>query len=131
VLWALYFILNIRDKRDEGVKLLTNFTFASVYLIAAMLISGSSFEGIGTKGLLSSVYIGIFEMGLTFWLWLMAMRLATSNAIIGNLIYLTPFISLIFVHFILGEPVYYTTPAGLILIIGGIIYQNSQKTGVS
>jgi len=130
LLWALYFILNIRDSRDEAVKLLANFTFASVYLIATMLITGSSFEGLGIKGLVSSVYIGIFEMGLTFWLWLMAMRHATSNALIGNLVYLTPFISLIFVHFILKEPVYYTTPAGIVLIIGGIIYQNSRKTEV-
>ncbi len=123
--------MNIRDNRDEAVKLFTNFAFASVYLAVTMLITRSSFTGIGMSGLLSSVYIGIFEMGLTFWLWLMAMRHATTNALIGNLVYLTPFISLIFVHFILGEPVYYTTPVGLILIVGGIIYQNHRKRGVT
>jgi len=125
--WALYFILNHRDKRDEAVKLLTNFFFASIYLVAAYLISGYAGVGLTYKAIFSSVYIGIFEMGLTFWLFLMAMRYTSSNALIGNLIYLTPFISLIFVHFILGEPVYYTTPVGLVLIIGGIIYQNQRK----
>ena len=33
VFWAFYFILNVRDKRDEGVKLFLNFLFGSVYLI--------------------------------------------------------------------------------------------------
>lgn len=131
LLWVLYFIMNIRDNRDEAIKLFTNFAFASVYLAGTMLITQSSFTGIGLSGLTSSVYIGIFEMGLTFWLWLMAMRHATTNALIGNLVYLTPFISLIFVHFILGEPVYYTTPVGLMLIVGGIIYQNRRKSVVT
>jgi drug/metabolite transporter (DMT)-like permease len=125
--WALYFILNHRDKRDEAVKLITNFAFASVYLLAATAITASSHETISTKGVLASVYIGIFEMGLTFWLWLMAMKYASTNDKIGNMVYLTPFISLLFVHFILGEPVYYTTPAGLLLIIAGIIYQNRRR----
>jgi hypothetical protein len=39
----------------------------------------------------------------------------------SNLVYLTPFISLVFVHFIFHEPVYYTIPTGLLLIISGIL----------
>jgi drug/metabolite transporter (DMT)-like permease len=40
VFWAFYFILNVKDKRDEGVKLLLNFIFGSIYLIIAMIITG-------------------------------------------------------------------------------------------
>ena len=40
IFWAFYFILNIRDKRDEGVKLLLNLLFGSIYLIIAMIITG-------------------------------------------------------------------------------------------
>lgn len=129
--WALYFIINIRDQRDEAVKLLTNFAFASIFLLTASLITGSSLDMVSLKGVISSVYVGVFEMGLTFWLWLMAMRLAPSNDRIGNLVYLTPFISLVFVHFILHEPVYYTTPAGMVLIIAGIVWQNRRKIPAS
>jgi len=43
---------------------------------------------------------------------------------VSNLVYLAAFLSLIFVHFILNEPVFYTTPAGLLLIITGILIQN-------
>jgi drug/metabolite transporter (DMT)-like permease len=124
VFWALYFILNVRDKRDEAVKLLLNFLFGSVYLVIAMTITGSWQVEPGLKGVAASVYIGIFEMGITFLFWLKALKMASSTDKVSNLVYLAPFISLIFVHFILHEHVYYTTPAGLLLIISGIIIQN-------
>ena len=126
VLWALYFIMNVRDKRDQAVKLFVNFSIASVCLITATLVTGSPLFSVGARGVLASVYTGIFEMGLTFYLWLRAMQLAPTNDKIGNLVYLTPFLSLIFIHFIVKEPVYYTTPGGLILIIAGIVFQNTR-----
>ena len=129
VLWALYFILNVRDKRDEAVKLFTNFAFGSAYMIIAMVLSGSLHEQISLSGAAASVYIGIFEMGITFWLWLRALQLATTSDKISNMIFFAPFISLILLHFIIGEPVYYTTPIGLLIIIGSVLFQNRrQKT---
>ena len=124
VFWAFYFILNVRDKRDEAVKLFLNFLFGSVCLIAAMSITGKWPETIGFKGMASAIYIGLFEMGITFFFWLKALQMASTTDKISNLVYLAPFLSLIFVHFILHEPVFYTTPAGLLLIISGIMIQN-------
>ena len=124
VFWAFYFILNVRDKRDEAVKLFLNFLFGSVYLALAMTITGNWHSLTGFRGLAGSVYIGIFEMGLTFFFWLKALSLAPSTDKVSNLVYLAPFISLLFVHFLLKEPVYYTTPAGLIMITAGILIQN-------
>jgi drug/metabolite transporter (DMT)-like permease len=129
VLWALYFILNVRDKRDEAVKLFTNFAFGSAYMIIAMVLSGSLHEQISLSGAAASVYIGIFEMGITFWLWLRALQLSTTSDKISNMIFFAPFISLILLHFIIGEPVYYTTPIGLLIIIGSVLFQNrGQRT---
>jgi drug/metabolite transporter (DMT)-like permease len=124
VFWAFYFILNVKDKRDEGVKLLLNFLFGSLYLIITMIITGGFKFETGPRGLISSVYIGCFEMGITFFFWLKALQLASTTAKVSNLVYLAPFLSLVFVHFILKEPVYYTTPVGLIIIISGIFIQN-------
>jgi drug/metabolite transporter (DMT)-like permease len=127
VLWALYFILNVRDKRDESVKLFLNFFFGSIYLVSAMIITGEWQFFPGFKGIAASVYVGIFEMGITFLFWLKALQMAETTAKVSNLVYLAPFISLVFVHFILHEPVYYTTPAGLLLIISGILIQNRRS----
>lgn len=127
VLWALYFILNMRDRRDEAVKLFTNFAFGSVYLIVLMLVSGSFSTAVSIKGAAAAIYCGIFEMGITFWLWLRALQLSPTSDKISNLVYFAPFLSLILLHFIINEPVYYTTPAGLILIIASVLYQNRRE----
>ncbi len=124
VFWATYFILNVKDKRDEGVKLFLNFLFGSIYLLAVMAITGSWPVNVALKGIVSSVYVGIFEMGITFYFWLKALQLSETTDKVSNLVYLAPFLSLIFVYFILHEPIYYTTPAGLLLIISGILIQN-------
>ncbi len=127
VFWAIYFILNVKDKRDEGVKLLLNFVFGSIYLIIAMIVFGKPFPQAFSKGMAGSVYIGVFEMGITFFFWLKALSLASTTAKVSNLVYLAPFLSLVFVHFILHEPVYYTTLVGLLLIISGIFIQTRRS----
>jgi drug/metabolite transporter (DMT)-like permease len=130
VFWAFYFILNVRDSRDEAVKLFLNFLFGSVYLVIAMAITGGWHIDISFSGLAASVYVGIFEMGITFLFWLKALQMASTTDKVSNLVYLAPFLSLVFVHFILHEPVYYTTPAGLLLIIFGILVQNRKTASV-
>jgi drug/metabolite transporter (DMT)-like permease len=127
VFWAFYFILNVKDKRDEGVKLLLNFVFGSIYLIVTMIITGRWHFETGFTGMASSIYIGIFEMGITFFFWLKALKMSSTTAIVSNMVYLAPFISLFFVHYFLHEPVYYTTPLGLVLIISGILFQNRRS----
>jgi drug/metabolite transporter (DMT)-like permease len=127
VFWAFYFILNVKDKRDEAVKLFLNFLAGSVSLIITLCITGKWPETIGFKGIASAVYIGLFEMGITFFFWLKALQIASTTDKISNLVYLAPFMSLIFVHFILHEPVFYTTPAGLLLIVSGIMIQNRNR----
>ncbi len=127
VLWALYFVLNVRYRRDESVKLFTGFLFGSAYMIILMASVGSFNQPLSFRGVAASVYCGFFEMGITFWLWLKALQLSETTDKVSNLVYFAPFISLILLHFIIDEPVYYTTPAGLLLIIGSVIYQNRTK----
>jgi drug/metabolite transporter (DMT)-like permease len=127
VFWAIYFIMNMKDKRDEAIKLFLNFLFGSLYLIITMTFT-EMWQGVFSfRGIAASVYVGIFEMGITFFFWLKALQLASTTDKVSNLVYLAPFISLAFVHFILHEPVYYTTPAGLLLIIAGILVQNRKS----
>jgi len=127
ILWALYFVLSARDRRDEAVKLTTSFFFGAVYMIILMSVSGTFSESVSLRGAAASAYCGFFEMGITFWLWLRAMQLAETTDRISNLVYFAPFISLVLLHFIIAEPVYYTTPVGLLLIIGSVFFQNSRK----
>lgn len=126
VLWSVYWILNVRDKRDETVKLLLNFFFGLIFLTVAMLFF-SDFNVKPGPGLLAAVYVGIFEVGITYVLWMKAMQLSTNNAKIGNLVFLAPFVSLIFIHFILKETIYITTFIGLVFIVTGIFTQRLDR----
>ena len=122
VFWALFWIYNIKDKRDEVIKLFFNFLFGFIF-ISIVVFSTSKFVLPSVSGLLAVLYISIFETSLTFVLWLKALKLSVSTEKISNLVFISPFVSLIFIHFILGEKIYFTTFIGLTLIIVGILFQ--------
>ncbi len=122
VIWALFWIYNLRDKRDEAVRLFLNFVFGSVFVFVAMLLF-RKIEIPNVKGILGAVYIGLFEMGITFLVWLRALKLAKTTAHVANLIYLVPFFSLIVLYFVGIEKIFISTIIGLVFIVGGIILQ--------
>jgi drug/metabolite transporter (DMT)-like permease len=122
LIWALFWILSVLDKRDSLFKLFWNFVFGFIYLLIAAFIF-TDFSLPDPKGLPAAIYIGLFELGITFMLWMKAMQLSENNAKTGNLTFLSPFLSLIFIHFILGETIYATTFIGLVFIISGIWVQ--------
>lgn len=125
VIWALFWVLSVVDKRDEIFKLFWNFAFGLLYLVIVTIFF-SEFRMPTAKGIGAALYIGLFELGITYILWMKAMQLSENNAKTGNLIFLSPFLSLVFIHFILGETIFVTTFIGLAFIISGIWYQQKK-----
>ena len=130
VIWSFYWIFNVRDNRDEVVKLFLNFTIGALYLLPVVFIF-SSFQIKPGIGLAAVIHTGIFEVAITYILWLKAMNLTTSNAKIGNIVFFTPFLSLVFIHFVLNENIFITTFIGLIFIILGVLVQQFVRTNKS
>jgi len=126
LIWAMFWILNLKDKRDDVVKLFMSALFSLVFILALTLVTGN-LSGFNSRSLVAAIYIGLFEMGITFVLWLRALQFSESTGKVSNLVYLTPFISLIFIHFVLGEQLYFTSIIGLCLIVGGILIQGIKK----
>ena len=122
LLWALFWIGNTRLTTDPVAALFLNFLAAFPCILGAVLL-GPGLPGPGLTGLLAGAYVGLFEMGLTFVLWLTAMRLAARSpqgtARVANLIFLAPFLSLVLIHFVLGEEIRVSTLLGLALIVAG------------
>lgn len=117
--WALYWILNTKDDRDPATRLFLNFLFGLPFVFAACaFFSDVRIEG--WPALAGVAYVGLVEMGIGFVLWLRALRLSVDTAKVGNLIFVAPFLSLVLIHFVLGERVLPSTFAGLGLIIGGL-----------
>lgn len=120
LVWSLFWIVNLKDNRDNLVKLFLSFLFSAGYVLI-LALSTDNLSPVLSKPLYAPVYIGLFEMGITFAFWLKALQLSDSTGKVANFIYLTPFISLIFIHLILHEELYYTSFIGLCLIVGGIL----------
>jgi drug/metabolite transporter (DMT)-like permease len=127
VIWAFYWILNTRDKRDPLLGLFLNFLCALPCIVIYVLAT-EGIRAVSFNGLLGAVYIGFFEMGVAFVLWLKALKYTDNTAKIANLIFIAPFASLIFIHFLVGEEIYKSTLAGLVLVMGGLVIQSFSKS---
>ena len=128
LLWALYWILNTRDQRDPVLGLFMNFLCALPLIILYCTVTGE-LQWMPWQGVLGALYVGVFEMGLTFVLWLSAMKLTDSTAKISNLIFIAPFLSLLFISTFLGEEILPSTLYGLLFIICGLVLQQLRFSG--
>lgn len=122
LLWAAYWLLNTRDTRDPVIGLTLNFAFA-LPLSLAWCLWRDGLPALDGAGIAGAVWVGVFEMGLTFVLWLTALKLTARTASIANLIFLSPLLSLVLIHFFVGEPILPSTGAGLLLILLGLALQ--------
>ena len=123
VIWALYWIFNTRSTVDPTVGLFLNFLFGLPLILAATLLF-SDLPDLTVEGVTGAIYVGFFEMGITFALWLTAMKYAAlpdggGTARVANLIFLSPFLSLVFIQLLTGERILPATVAGLGFIVAG------------
>ena len=123
LIWAFYWLLKAKDRIDPVFGLFVSFLF-SIPFIAAACWFWSDVSSVGINGILGGVYVGLFEMGVTYILWLAALQRSEATAKISTLIFLSPFLSLIFISRILGEAIAVTTIMGLVLIVGGLLVQH-------
>lgn len=126
VIWALYWIFNTKDRRDPVVGLFVNFLCSFPFVLGYYLWNGE-YRWPAVEGLLGAAYVGSFEMGACFVLWLLALKKTTNTARISNLIFISPFLSLIFISFLVGETILPATFIGLLLIVAGLFCQQLGK----
>lgn len=126
VLWGLSWVINTRtverDQVDPELALLINFSMA-VPVLWIILISTGSLPHLTGGAILGGIYVGLFEMGLAFVLWMKAMQLTDTPIRVSSLIFLAPPLSLVFIATVLGEPVATSTLTGLVFILAGLAGQ--------
>lgn len=126
LIWAMYWILNTKDARDPVSGQWLSFTFA-IPMVLAYVMFTDGLRWPPTDGLLGAAYVGTFEMGLAFVLWLTAMKMTSSTARISNLIFISPILSLGLIHVLLDEPILPSTLVGLALILAGLAAQQLRR----
>ena len=123
LVWALYWIANTKVEADPLIILFLNFLLGLVFLIVYIIVTDIEINFPSKEALIGTMYIGFFEMGISFVLWLKAMKLTNNTAKISNLIYLSPPLSLFFIQTFVGEKILASTLVALGFIFVGIAVQ--------
>ncbi|BDX03674.1 hypothetical protein MACH16_24220 [Marinomonas pontica] len=126
IIWAMYWLLNTKDTRPSLIGLTLNFLFALPIILVYAAATGELTHW-DNAGLWGAVYIGFFEMGLSFVLWNKALKLTSNASQVANLIFLSPLLSIIWLSQFAGEPILSSTLIGLACILIGLFVQNWSK----
>ncbi|MEM8768932.1 MAG: DMT family transporter [Pseudomonadota bacterium] len=120
VLWAGYWLYNARSTADPTALMATSFCFA-VPVLALLCLLGPGLPEPSLENLAYGAWVGAIEMGFSFLLWQQALRRSAEAGRISQLIFLSPFISLILIGTVLGETIHLTSWLGLGIIVLGLL----------
>lgn len=90
---------------------------------------GPGLPNLTTTALGYAVWIGAVEMGITFLLWQRALQRAHSSAKIAQLIFVSPFLSLLLIHLLLDEDISLWAVPALGIIVLGLVVSQQQHSG--
>ena len=124
--WALYWILNTRSKSAPIALMFWSFTVA-LPILALATLSTDGMPKLSTDTLIYGLWVGLLEMGITFLTWQRALRLTAHVSRISQLIFFSPFLSLVLIYFVLGEPVGLGAVVGLLVIVLGVWLNRSNN----
>ena len=119
VVFSSYWLLTIRYRSDITLTLFLSFVLSLPILTLATLWFAPLID-VNPYGVAGAAYVGCFEMGWTYLLWLSALKLSENTVKISILAFVSPVLSLLLISVVLNETVKIATWLGLLFIIGGI-----------
>ena len=120
LLWAGYWIATVRLRVHPVPMMLNGFAVATP-LVALVCHFGPGLPTLSARTLGFGAWVGLVEIGVTFLLWQRALRLTSKAGRISQLIFLSPFLSLVLIAVVLGERIHPSAVVGLALIVGGLV----------
>ena len=116
--FALFSVLGKRVRYDQTVSATVYFAAALIAVTATVLpTSGIPWPSAAVWPWL--IFNGVLVNGITYIFWFKALENG-DTFVISNALYLTPFLSLVYVYYWLEEPVLPSAVAGLLVIVAGI-----------
>jgi len=120
-IFALFSVLGKKHNYDQTVSVFLYFLSALICLLPIMMAL-SSFVIPSLKVLPWLMINGFFINGISYVFWFKALEDGETH-IISNLLYLTPFVSLIYIAIVLKEEILMSSVVGLMVIVGGVLLQ--------
>ncbi len=129
LLWAIYWLINTRIAAEVSphAVMLWSFTVA-VPVIGLVCVLGAGLPTFDQPTLLYGTWVGAIEMGVTFLLWQHALHTTSHVARIGTLIFLSPFLSLLMIYYVLGERIGIHALLALVVITLGVMLTRSSTS---
>jgi len=124
-LYGLFSVLSKKHNYDKLTSMMFYCLFAFIYAFASALIF-SSVPAVSLSQLAVMSWVGAFVNGLGISLWLLALKYG-DTAKIANIIYITPFMALVYIYFLVGEEILASSVIGLAGIIAGNLIQQTRK----
>jgi len=126
LVWATYWLATVRANDDPLVMMTVSFAVGAIAIgIACQVTHG--LPALSLRHLGFGAWVGLIEMGVTFLLWQQALRRTAHAGRIAQLIFLSPFISLILIDRVLGEAVQLRSIAGLAVIVAGLLIASRNR----
>ncbi len=119
VIWAGYWLANARSDLEPVALMAWSFLLATP-LVAAACYLGPGWPPLTWEHAAYGAWVGLIEMGFAFLWWQRALNLTARAARIGQLIFLSPFLSLVLIGTVLGETIHLTSVLGLAVIVAGL-----------
>ena len=128
LIWAGYWLMNTRIDIDPVGLMAWSFLFGSAY-VGALCLLGPGLPPASLEVGFYGLWVGLIEMGITFLVWQRALRLTRHAGRIGQLIFLSPFLSFLLIGTVLGETIHTASLAGLAVIVAGLLVARPKSTG--
>ncbi len=118
---GLYMVLVKKYNYERVTSTMFYFLFTFI-LVALATILFSQVPQLSFQELAGLVWLGFFTSAAASVLWALALKHG-DTAKMSNIMFLTPFMSLVYIHFLLGEAILLSSVAGLLIIVFGIALQ--------
>lgn len=125
ITYGLFSVLGKRQNYDKFISMMFYYFFSLFYALIAVLIF-SEIPSISVYQLLGLIWLGFFTSGLGVAFWFLALKYGDTTKI-SSIIFITPFLSLVYIYFLIGEKILISSFAGLVIIVAGILIQSIRK----
>ena len=120
--FAFFSVLGKKYNFDKTVSAFIYFASGLIFVTLTMLFF-SSVKPPPVNIWLWLLYNGIFVNGISYIFWFKALEHGDTH-IVSNALYLTPFLSLIYISIFLNEKILLSSIIGLVIIVLGIVVQS-------
>lgn len=120
--FALFSVLGKKYQYDQVVSVFIYFVTALVFITPTLFLF-SSLKIPSFHVWLWLLLNGFLVNGISYIFWFKALEYGDTS-VISNALYLTPFLSLVYIALFLGEKILISSIVGLVIIVTGIILQS-------